>query len=143
MSAKKARFETFFRCSWNRCSTRAKCKRSSGSIWDGISIVYLGSSFLLFETRGRSLFRVRSDHFRIRSRGGCKKGWRYSKNSLRNETKRRRRRIVIVGRICAAIKRGHLSRWRVVCEILLDVKHRAARERERGRISWGEEIVTC
>lgn len=51
MSAKKARFETFFRCSWNRCSTRAKCKRSSGSIWDGISIVYLGSYLFFFSRR--------------------------------------------------------------------------------------------
>lgn len=39
-------------------------------------------------------------------------------------------RIVIVGRICAAIKRGHLSRWRVVCEILLKTLSTSI-ERER------------
>lgn len=72
---------------------------------------------------------------------------RYSRNPLRDVRKgkaSRAKEIVIVGRICAAIKRGHLSRWRVVCEILLLNKYREReKERERsGWISWSEEIAT-
>lgn len=109
-------------------------------------------SFLPFgsRTRGRWLFRFPSRFFRYARAEDVKRLEVFEEFVTKRNGKKNGRagpRIVIVGRICAAIKRGHLSRWRVVCEILLKTLSTSI-ERERERrvwISWRARryLISC
>lgn len=109
------------------------------------SLSLLFSSSFRVEDAWAMVVSISIQIFQIRSRGGCKKAggiWR-----IRYETEReeKRPRIVIVGRICAAIKRGHLSRWRVVCEILLKTLSTSIERERRVWISWRARryLISC